>query len=43
MKKKLVLLFALAIVAMNFSSCIVHEHDGHHHHHHHHDDAVIIR
>ena len=43
MKKKILLFCALAVMAMNFSSCIVREHDGHRHwHHHHHDDATII-
>jgi hypothetical protein len=46
MKRKLMMLAAFAIMAINFSSCVVHERSyayrdrGYHHHHgwrHHHD------
>lgn len=54
MKRKLMMLAAFAIMAINFSSCVVHERSyayrdrGYHHHHgwRHHDRAratVIVR
>ena len=50
MKRKITLIFALAALALNFSSCVVREERGdgyrhgehHHHHHHDHDEAEII-
>lgn len=52
MKRKLMILGALAIMLVNFSSCVVHERSyayrdrGYHHHHHgwhhHRDDATVI-
>ena len=51
MKRKLMMLTAFAIMAINFSSCVVHERSyayrdrGYHHHgwRHHHQDVVDTR
>lgn len=49
MKRKVLMLIALAVVTLNFSSCIVRERGGdghrhwHHRHHHDHGAEVIIK
>jgi hypothetical protein len=42
MKRKIALVFSMAVLALNFSSCMVGAY-GHHHHHRTHGAAVIVK